>query len=73
LDDPRASTLPNTGAGSAFRRGGEAASVDPITHPATGGDREQIPPRPQPPPLDDEPPPDEEGPTPATVDPITGR
>jgi hypothetical protein len=73
LDDPRASVLPNTGAGSAFRLGGEAASVDPITHPATTADREQIPPPPEPPPLDGEPPPDEERPSPATVDPITGR
>jgi hypothetical protein len=73
LDDADASALPNTGAGSTVWPGGEAASVEPITHAATTGDHEQIPPPPEPPPLDDEPPPDEEGPSPATVDPITDR
>jgi hypothetical protein len=69
LDDADASAVPDTGTGSAAR----PASVEPITHAATTGRDEQIPPPPEPPPLDDEPPPDHEGPSPATVDPITGR
>jgi hypothetical protein len=73
LDDPGASALSNTGAGAALWSGGERASVDPITRAASAGHDEQIPPPPEPPPADDEPPPDQQGPTPATVDPITGR
>jgi len=73
LDDPGTSALPNTGAGAALWPGGEPASVDPITHAASAGYDDQIPPPPEPPPVDDEPPPDEAGPSPATVDPITGR
>jgi len=72
LDDPGAPARPNTGTGSPWWPGGEAASVEPITHAASTADHQQIP-LPEPPPLDDEPPPDQEGPPPATVDPITGR
>jgi hypothetical protein len=73
LDEPRGSALPNTAAGAALWSGSQPASVDPITHPGTAADRDQIPPPPEPPPVDDEPPPDQQGPTTATVDPITGR
>jgi hypothetical protein len=69
LDDADAFSVPHNGAGSAAR----PASVEPITHAAATGRDEQIPPPPEPPPLDDEPPPDHQGPSPATVDPITGR
>jgi hypothetical protein len=72
LDDSGALAHPNTSAGSTWWPGGEAASVEPITHAASTADHQQIP-LPDPPPVDDEPPPDEEGPPPATVDPITGR
>jgi hypothetical protein len=69
LDNSEASAMPQAGAGAGLR----PAAVEPITHAATAGGDEQIPLPPEPPPLDDEPPPDHEGPSPATVDPITGR
>jgi hypothetical protein len=69
FDDANVSALFDTGADTTA----QPAAVDPITHAATGGRDEQLPLPPEPPPLDDEPPPDHEGPSPATVDPITGR
>ena len=69
LDDHAAGATPDSGAGGSPS---ERPAVEPITHWAIADHEEQIP-LPEPPPADDlEPPLDHDGPSPATVDPITG-